>query len=56
MISLKEFRNNYACTTRNNENKGEWELAKPIDGMKLKKRIKDAWNVLLNRGVVVRWK
>lgn len=55
MLSWIEFEQQYACNKVQKFEVNNWELSKPIGGMKLKQRIKDAWNVLLNRGVVVRW-
>ena len=53
MLSLKEFKEQYICN--NTYKDEEWELAKPFGEMKLKQRIKDAINVLLNKGVVIKW-
>jgi len=32
-----------------------WQPAKPIGGVRFKQRIKDAWYILTNRAVAVRW-
>ena len=55
MMTLTQFKD-YSDTTIRNKETDEWELAKPYGGMSFKQRVKDAWNVLCNRGVVVRWK
>lgn len=52
MLHLMDFQQNYACNTTE---RGKWELAKPVGGIKFKQRIKDAISVLFNKGVVVRW-
>jgi len=55
MLNIKEFNEHYAKNNCSDDNIN-WEMSKPIGGMPLKQRIKDAWNVLINRGVVVSWK
>jgi hypothetical protein len=53
IFTLKELREHPQTSTKD----GSWHPAKPIGwlGMRLKNRIRAAWIVLKNDGVVVRW-